>query len=157
MTDAVCACLDSGPRYPDIADQKHLGLAETDGRFTDVTLMRCARCRRLWLKYLVEREYYTSAGKWAKAPIGEDEAETMTPEKAAAFLDAAEWVVVGGSAYGHRGGRPPRPHRRAGRGGGPRRDPGRYRRLRRSTHGYHHHRRQHPFSGSESLDCCPAG
>jgi HD domain len=105
VPNPACACLQSGPTFPDIVDEKHLGWDETEGRFADVTLKRCGRCGRLWLKYLVEREFYTNAGRWGAAPIDEDDAATMTPEAAAAFLDAAEWVIVGGGFYGHGGGR----------------------------------------------------
>ena len=101
MTD--CACLTAGPRWPDVIDERHIGWDKTDGRFADVTIRRCSRCRRLWLKYLVEREFYTAAGRFAEAPISEADAATMTPEDAPAFLDSAEFYIYGGSHFGHAG------------------------------------------------------
>jgi hypothetical protein len=74
MIDGHCGCLDSGPHYPDIVDTKHIGVDDTEGRFATVELMRCARCRRLWLRYAVEYEGLTASGRWAEVPIGEDEA-----------------------------------------------------------------------------------
>jgi len=101
MTD--CACLSAGPRMPDIVDERHIGCDKTDGRFADVTLRRCSRCWRLWLKYFVEYEFYTAAGRWAETPIDEAAAITMMPEAAPAFLDRAEFYIYGGSHFGHAG------------------------------------------------------
>jgi hypothetical protein len=101
MTD--CTCLSDGPRNPDVIDKRYIGCDETSGRFADVTLLRCSRCRRLWLRYAVEYEAFSRSGRWAEAPIGEKEAETMTPEAAAAFFDHAEFYIYGGSRYGHSG------------------------------------------------------
>ena len=99
MTD--CSCLSAGPRWPDIVDERHIGCDETKGRFADVSIWRCSRCRRLWLKYLVEYEFYTAAGRFAEAPIHEAAAETMTPEAAPDYLDRAEFYIFGGSYFGH--------------------------------------------------------
>jgi hypothetical protein len=101
MTD--CRCLSEGPQRPDITDERYLGCDETSGRFADVTLRRCSRCNRLWLRYAVEYEAFTASGRWAEAPIADDDAAAITPESAAAFLDQAEFAIVGGSYYGHAG------------------------------------------------------
>jgi hypothetical protein len=98
-----CACLHEGPRYPEIVGEQYVGRDETEGRFADVRLLRCARCQRMWLRYQVEYEAFTGSGRWAETPIGEDAAAAMTPEAAAGFLDAAEWYIYGGSNYGHAG------------------------------------------------------
>ncbi len=97
-----CSCLECGPKYP-FAWERYVGRDETEGRYADVALRRCASCRRLWLRYAVEREFYTSAGKWAEALIGEADAESMIPEEAAGFIDRAEWCVVGGGFYNSAG------------------------------------------------------
>jgi hypothetical protein len=39
-------CLELGPRHPDIIRERDIGRDETDGRFADVDVIRCARCRR---------------------------------------------------------------------------------------------------------------
>ena len=103
MTDESSTCLDSGPRHPDILDSRHLGWDKTEGRFADVELMRYSRGRRLWLRYSVEYEAFTSSGRWAEVPIGENDVATMTPERAAAFIAAAPWHIYGGSYWGHAG------------------------------------------------------
>jgi hypothetical protein len=98
-----CVCLSAGPRYPDVVDERYIGRDKTEGRFADVTIRRCSRCRRLWLKYFVEYEFYTAAGRWAETPIDEAAAMTMTPEAAPDFLDHAVFYIFGGSYFGHAG------------------------------------------------------
>ena len=102
MTSA-CPCLTEGPCRPNIADERYLGCDETDSRFADVTLRRCSRCGLLWLRYQLEYEAFTGSGRWAEAPIDEDAAATMTPERATAFLDLAPFHIHGGSFWGHDG------------------------------------------------------
>jgi len=100
---ADCACLQRGPSHPDIIIDRDLGCDETDGRYADVDLIRCARCRRLWLRYLVEYEGIPHSGRWAEALIDNAAAATMTATAASEFLHAADWYVFGGSYYGHAG------------------------------------------------------
>jgi hypothetical protein len=102
MTPA-CTCLDRGTRHPDVIEVRDLGVDTTEGRYADVSVIRCARCKRLWLRYHVEYEAFTGSGRWAETPIDEVVAATMTAEAAPAFIDAAEWYVYGGSNYGHAG------------------------------------------------------
>jgi hypothetical protein len=97
------ACLVDGPQNPDVINERYIGCDKTSGRFADVTLLRCARCQRLWVRYAVEHEAFTRSGRWAAAPIDQTAAETMTPETAAPFLDRADLCIVGGSYYGHAG------------------------------------------------------
>ena len=103
MAMSECRCLTEGPQRPDIADERYIGCDKTSGRFADVTVRRCSRCQRLWLRYFVDYEAFSGPARWAEAPIDEKEAEAMTPEAAAEFLDRAELAVCGGSYYGHAG------------------------------------------------------
>jgi hypothetical protein len=104
MLDHVnCPCLEHAPRHPYAIRERDLGRDETDGRFADVELIRCGRCRRLWLRYYVEYEAFTGSGRWAETPIDEATAATMTAATAPEFIHAAEWHVFGGSYWGHAG------------------------------------------------------
>ena len=98
---AVCACLELGPKYPDVSDERDVGCDLTEGRFADVTLLRCARCGRLWLRYAVEYEAFTASGRWAEAPIDDASAANIRPETAAKFLETVDWHIRGGSYWGH--------------------------------------------------------
>jgi hypothetical protein len=50
---------------------------------------------------------FTSPGRWAEVPIGEDEAAAITSETAAAFIEAAPWHIyvrlpgLGSALSGH--------------------------------------------------------
>ena len=98
-----CHCLVEGPRRPAVIDERFIGVDKTEGRFADVTLRRCARSQRLWLRYQVEYEAFSRSGRWAEAPIGGQAAATMTPEAAAEFVESAEFHIYGGSFWGHAG------------------------------------------------------
>ena len=98
-----CACLDAGPRHADAIVERDLGVDPTEGRYADVSLIRCARCRRLWLRYQYEFEAFSRSGRWAEAPIDEKDAATITPEAAAEFIHVAEWHLFSGSYWGHSG------------------------------------------------------
>ncbi len=98
-----CECLQHGPKHPDIIIDRDLGRDETEGRYADVDLIRCTRCRRLWLHYQVEYEAISRSGRWAEAPIDSITAATITPTAASEFLHSADWYVFGGSYYGHAG------------------------------------------------------
>jgi hypothetical protein len=82
--------------------ERHVGIDETKGRYADVTLERCTRCRRLWLSYTVEYEAISNSGRWAMAPIAEADA-ALTPEAAVRYIESADSFVFGGSYFGHAG------------------------------------------------------
>ena len=98
-----CHCLVEGPRHPAVVDECFIGVDKSEGRYADVTLSRCTRCQRLWLRYQVEYEAFSRSARWAEAPIDEQAAAAMRPEAAAAFLDDAEFHFYGGSFWGHAG------------------------------------------------------
>lgn len=58
MKELDCHCPVAGPRFPEITDARLVGVDETEGRYADVTLMRCANCNRLWLRYQLEYEAF---------------------------------------------------------------------------------------------------
>jgi hypothetical protein len=86
-----------------MVEERYLGCDQTEGRFADVTLRRCSACRMTWLRYQVEYEAFTGSGRWAEIPLSEADAATVTPETAAALIDASPWHIYGGSYYGHAG------------------------------------------------------
>ena len=98
-----CHCLVEGPRHPAVVKERFVGIDTTEGRYADVSLMRCKRCQRLWLRYQLEYEAFSRSGRWAEAPIDEQAAATMVPESAAGFLESAEFHIYGGSFWGHTG------------------------------------------------------
>jgi hypothetical protein len=101
--DPNCPCLEHGPRTPDITENIEIGTDTTDGRYADVTVLRCGHCRRRWLGYQVEYEAFTAIGRWCQAPIDDALAATMTPEAAPAYLAGAPCHIFGGSLFAHAG------------------------------------------------------
>ncbi len=99
----ACACNEAGPRYPHAIVERQVGRDETKGRFANVDVIRCGQCGQLWINYLVEHEGFTAAGRWGSALIDEARAKTITPEEAPAYIEAAPWLIDGGSYYGHGG------------------------------------------------------
>jgi hypothetical protein len=99
----ACACIELGPRRPDVVEERYVGQDPTEGRFADVTVRKCARCHRLWLRYQYEFEAFTASGRWAEAPIDEATAATMTATSAHRYIHMAPWRIIGGSYFGQAG------------------------------------------------------
>ncbi len=96
-----CACLD--PEQRSEWERRSVGVDETKGRFGEVSLERCARCRRVWLCYFVEYEGFSRSGRWFRAVVSEEEAARVRPETAAELLASKPWHIYGGSYFGHAG------------------------------------------------------
>jgi len=47
----------------------------------------------------VEYEGYSGSGRWARGLISAEDAERVTPETAAAYLDDLAWYIYGGSYF----------------------------------------------------------
>ena len=41
----------------------------SDDQYGEVTILRCTRCGRCWLHYLIEYEYLTASGRWCEGEI----------------------------------------------------------------------------------------
>jgi hypothetical protein len=93
-----CVCEQGGARFTEFETQD-VGCDETEGRFADVTLNRCRSCGRLWLRYLVEYEAFSRSGRWARGLIGEEAAQSITPQAAVDHLNGLEWYLYGGSYF----------------------------------------------------------
>jgi hypothetical protein len=99
-----CACEHAEAGHAQFETQG-LGCDETEGRYADVTLERCRRCGRRWLRYLVEHEARSGSGRWARGLIDDDAARNVTLQTAAAYLDGLDWYLYGGSYFGGNSGR----------------------------------------------------
>jgi hypothetical protein len=104
-----CSCLARGPKPPDRIIEREIGTDPTEGRYASVGLIRCSRCRRLWLRYFWEDESIAASGRWCEAVISEASAAAMKPAAAYRFIRSAPWRIIGGSFYGHDGVRIDRP------------------------------------------------
>jgi hypothetical protein len=99
-----CRC-ERGDARHDEFDSRFVGVDPTAARFAEVTLERCRSCGRLWLRYLVEHEAFSRSGRWARGPISEEDAATITPHQAEPFLNGLRHYLYGGSYFDGRWGR----------------------------------------------------
>ena len=93
-----CRCSEPPFYYKDY-ESTDIGVDQTDGRNGEVSIHRCRSCGTLWLKYLIEWEWYSGSGRWYRGHVTPGQAEGITPQKAAELLKRAEWHFKGGSYY----------------------------------------------------------
>ena len=71
-----------------------------DDQYGEVTVLRCTRCGRCWLHYLIEYEYLTASGRWLEGEIAPEVARALEqPNDAVALFDRMPWFHVSGSAF----------------------------------------------------------
>jgi hypothetical protein len=91
---AECPCLAGGQHE---SENRFVGV---DSDYGEVSVIRCKRCGRFWLRYFVEYEYLTASGRWFRGVITPEIAATMEPESAKEVLEGLDWYFRGGSAFG---------------------------------------------------------
>jgi hypothetical protein len=98
-----CQCLDEPLPADCYSDVEFIGVDETEGRFGEVSIIKCNNCSRYWLKYSVEYEYLTGAGRYFMGIILPQNIRFITPETAISYLDTLDWRLFGGSYFGKKG------------------------------------------------------
>jgi guanosine-3',5'-bis(diphosphate) 3'-pyrophosphohydrolase len=78
---------------------KNIGCDLTNYRYGEVTLLKCNKCNRHWLKYFVEYEAFSKSGRWYRCIIDKETIEKITPENSVDFIESAEWHIKGGSYF----------------------------------------------------------
>lgn len=89
--------------YTQFDEVREVGVDSTDGRYADVTILKCRSCGAFWLRYHFEVEAFTGSGRWYRGLIDEPTASAITPEKAFAYLNALPSYGFGGSFFRHAG------------------------------------------------------
>ena len=107
----ACASMDTGNLMPTSSrdpcpvnegtvhdiERKDVGV---DVNYGEVSILRCRRCRRCWLHYLMEYEYLTAAGRWLEGEITPAIAAKVKARNALKRFEKMESYYRGGSAYG---------------------------------------------------------
>lgn len=93
-----CACLNPPFNFDNYTSTR-IGTDETNGRFGEVSIEKCKKCGRLWLKYKVEYEGFSNSGRWYRCQILEAEISKITPENAVDFLKKSDECFFGGSYF----------------------------------------------------------
>jgi len=101
MQDALtkardCSCWSGDAPYTSY-EERRVGM---DGDFGEVTVLRCKSCGRFWLKYLMEYEHLSAAGRWFLGSIRPEVARSLKASQAKRVLESLEWYYRGGSAFG---------------------------------------------------------
>lgn len=96
----TCSCLDSPSKALEL--ERTLGM---DERFGEVTVLRCLRCRRPWLRYHYENEAFSRSGRWFLGRIEPSEVDGISADVARSFFAQMPWYFFGGSYYDGREGR----------------------------------------------------
>ncbi len=96
MNQTECPCLE-GEMGRQGFEVRDVGV---DDDFGEVSVERCGRCGRFWLRYFIEYEYLTASGRWFRGVISPEAAVSVTPASAKATLEKLDWYFRGGSAFG---------------------------------------------------------
>lgn len=91
-----CRCM-SGDAPSTAYEERRIGM---DADFGEVSVLRCKSCGRFWLKYLMEYEHLTAAGRWFLGLISPEVASSLKASKAKEVLETLDWYYRGGSAFG---------------------------------------------------------
>jgi len=92
----ACPCLEGDTYYLNF-EERSLGV---DRDFGEASVLKCKRCGRYWLHYLVEYEYLTAAGRWFRGVISPEVAASAKAASAKRILEGLAWYFRGGSAFG---------------------------------------------------------
>ena len=91
-----CQCLGGDAPYTSYKVRR-VGM---DLDFGEVSVLRCKGCGRFWLRYLLEYEHLTTAGRWFLGLINSEVASSLKATKAKKVLESLDWYYRGGSAFG---------------------------------------------------------
>lgn len=97
-----CKCEMPPLNYRDYISSE-LGIDHTKGRYGEVTIEQCRRCKRKWIRYLVEYESFSNSGRWYRGIIDQNDIKKITPENAIEYIENLEWYLYGGSYFSHSG------------------------------------------------------
>jgi hypothetical protein len=90
----LCSSTDNTPHE---LEERCVG---SDDHYGDVTVLRCTRCGRCWLHYLMEYEYLTAATRWLEGEISPEVAASLKPNDAVRLFNSMEWFHCSGDAFG---------------------------------------------------------
>ena len=94
MDERACAGL-STP-FDGLTLEGELGM---DAQYGEVSLWRCAKCGRLWLRYLYELEAFASSGHWYLGAIPDPALATVDASRCRETLERLAWYFYGGSYF----------------------------------------------------------
>jgi hypothetical protein len=97
-----CICMKPPFHYADF-DSMEIGVDETNGRFGEVSIKSCRRCKRKWLHYHIEYQAFSESGRWYRGLLSDEVAKSVTPATAVGILEDLDWHFYGGSYFKTKG------------------------------------------------------
>jgi hypothetical protein len=97
-----CVCHKPPLSYQDF-NSSFLGVDETNGRFSTVTIETCKHCKTKWVNYLVEIESFSNSSKWYRGILSKDFENIIRPENVIKYLEKLEFYLFGGSYFNSTG------------------------------------------------------
>lgn len=94
-----CVCRAPRTARPALESTHFLGPDPTNGRYADVSLLRCRHCERAWLLYQVEFESHTASGRWFLCEVADDDGARIRVSSAVAYIEEAPFFFYGGSWF----------------------------------------------------------
>jgi len=92
----TCPCLDAETHFCGF-EIKPIGV---DDQYGEVAVWTCKKCGRHWLRYFIEYEYLTAAGRMFTGVIAPRALAAITAENALEAFEKMDWYFRGGSAFG---------------------------------------------------------
>lgn len=93
--DPECTC--AGGKFGGSSfESTDLGM---DNHYGEVSLIRCTRCRRLWLHYYYVNEAFSKSGRWYHGLVPSRLEGSITRDNALDVFGKLEWYWYGGSFY----------------------------------------------------------
>ncbi len=94
-----CGCASATAQHRSFEEWRTLDPDLTEGRYADVSILKCRKCGQLWLRYFVEYEAFSRSGRWGRGRIDEARALTIQPHEGASFLAELPSYLFGGSRF----------------------------------------------------------
>lgn len=99
MTDDFsCECQNPKANYL-VFDSEQIGIDDKNGRYGEVSIKTCKKCRSKWLHYFVEYESFSRSGRWFRGEIAKDIVSKITAENAEEYLNKMDSCFAGGSYF----------------------------------------------------------
>ena len=90
-----CTCLQGDFSYENFVES----VIGSDKNFADVSILRCKKCNRQWLRYYYVQEAFTKSGRWFHGIVEPSIAQALKADDAMAILENLEWYYAGGSYF----------------------------------------------------------
>ena len=94
----ACLCLEAESHFCG-SQKREIGV---DDHYGEVAVWTCKKCGRNWLRYFIEYEYLTAAGRMFTGVISPEAAGNVTAESAVDMFGSMDWYFRGGSAFGEK-------------------------------------------------------